>query len=275
MPSTLSSVGTGASTGAALGSVIPGVGTAVGGAIGAVYGLASGLINAGKAKKEASALGKSRPQYQIPAYAGQDVALAESDLANGGSAAAKSAYQEGMDRDLSASLDAVLKGGGSPNNIADVFDRSAEGRQRYAIMQDNLRLNQFNNVVKAHDYYNDQLDKEYQLNKFAPWADKAQANAAERNAASTQVNQGVNTLGNLATLFNQNGFNNYFNQQPQQRQQSFVPYQTSNNIERTTSPIPDMTNFQTPSYINPNSMSAAPAYNFGNNNFIGPLNYTQ
>lgn len=259
MPNGTAAGGAAAGIGAGLLASNP-VGWGVGAALG-LYSLASGLIKSHKAKKEAEELGKSRPQYSISPYAGEDVSLAQSELSNN---VQDTAYNEQMDRDLASSLDAVLKSGGTPNNISDVFDASAAGRQRYAIMRDNLRLNKINNLVRAHDYYNDQLDKQWQINQFAPWADKAQANAAARNSASQQINQGINTVGNLALGNSKNAFDSYLNQ-PKQVPQNYTPYQIDLSTVRTTSPIPDMSR-NAPTYINPNSISQLPPLNFGDNN---------
>jgi hypothetical protein len=177
---------------------------------------AAGLIGAGKLKREAAALQKSRPVYNINPNVGNEVALSESELANGMGADATKAYEQGIDKDLSSSLDAILKSGGSANNIADVFDNSQEGRQRLAIMKDNLRLNQINNLVNSYRNQTNETDKAFQFNEYAPWADKVQANAEARKAKQQMVWNGINTIAsggmNLTSqLSDDNKFNDYFN----------------------------------------------------------------
>jgi hypothetical protein len=155
----------------------------------------AGLFGKSKAKKEAERLAASRPKYAESPYAKQGLSLAESELSTGMSGEAKNAYEQGIDRDLSTSLNAVLKGGGSVNNIAEVFGASTQGRQRLAMMKDNLRLNQINNVVRAQNTMTEEREKAFQFNEWAPWADAAKANAGARQAAENQIWGGIGTLG--------------------------------------------------------------------------------
>lgn len=164
------------------------------GAIGAVQA-GIGLIKGAKAKKEAKRLAESRPKYQESATAGQAVNLAESELAKGMSSRAEKAYLDANDRQLSASLSAILKGGGSVNNIGDVFGKSEVGKANLATMQDNLRLNQINNVVRAQQYKDEQDDKKFMYDIDALWKDSTQANAAARKDAANLTMAGINTFG--------------------------------------------------------------------------------
>lgn len=154
-----------------------------------------GLINAGKAKREAAKLEASRPKYKESPYYKDALSLAQSELSTGMSAEAKNAYEQGISRDLSTSLDAILKGGGSVNNVAQVFDQSQQGRQRLTLMKENLRMNNVNNLVRAQQLNEEQREKAFQFNEWAPWADKAQANAKARQGAEDMIWAGVNTAG--------------------------------------------------------------------------------
>src|SRR6185503_4614733 len=124
------------------------VGQIVGGLFGAAQA-AVGLIGSGKAKREAERLQGLRPKYKESPYYKDALSLAQSELSTGMSADAEKAYEQGIDRDLSTSLNAILQGGGSVNNVAELFDASQQGRKRLSLMKENLRLNQINNVVRA------------------------------------------------------------------------------------------------------------------------------
>lgn len=154
-----------------------------------------GLINSGKAKREAAQLEKSRPQYTQSPYYKDALNQAQSELSTGMSGEAKNAYEQGIDRDLSTSLSGILKGGGSVNNVAEVFDHATQGRQKLAMMKDNLRLNQIHNLVNAQQLNSEEREKAFQFNEWAPWADAAKANAGARTAAEGQIWGGVSTLG--------------------------------------------------------------------------------
>lgn len=186
----------------------------------AVLGIAEagiGLINKGKANKKAAQLAASRPKLGPSEYLKDQLSLSESELSNGMSAGAKTAYEEGLDKDLSSSLGAVTRMGGSPNDVGSVFANNATGRQRLAIMKDNLRLTQINNLTRSQDANEEYSEKQFQFNQWAPWADSAQANAQDKANAQSEIFSGVNTAAGGAMRFGQQQnqkklFNNYFNQ---------------------------------------------------------------
>lgn len=173
---------------------MPAGGLVTAGVIGAAK-IGVGLINKSKANKKAAELERNRPKYAESKYAQEGLRLAESELSTGMSGEAKNAYEQGNDRALSTSLDAILKGGGSSNNVAQVFDASQQGRQRLALMKENLRLNQINNVVRAQQFSEDEREKAFKFNQYAPWADQSQATAQARTGAEGQIWEGVNTAG--------------------------------------------------------------------------------
>jgi hypothetical protein len=170
----------------------------IGGAVGLAQTV-TGLINSGKTKKRAAELERNRPLLKDSQFLDDQLNLAKSEMANGGlSGKAQQIYDQGNDRSLSASLNAILKGGGDVNNVADVFDRSAEGRSRLALLNDNLRLSQINNLVKAQDANEEFRQQQFGLNEYAPWKDKVAANAAARTAAQNQIWQGIGQVGSAA-----------------------------------------------------------------------------
>jgi hypothetical protein len=163
-------------------------------AIGAVE-LGYGIVKSGEAKRAARKLAQQRPTYNIPSSAKDESALANSELANGMSAEAKQAYENDLDRGASSSIGAIERLGGGPNNIAAVYDGSAQGRAKLAEMKENLRLNQVNNAVNASRNMQEQEDKQFQINQYAPYVDQVQATAAERQQAANIEASGVSAIG--------------------------------------------------------------------------------
>lgn len=159
---------------------------------------AIGLLEAGKAKREAARLAGLRPKYTASPLAAEGLSLAESDLAKGMSSQATAAYDALTNKQFSSSLDAILRGGGSVNNIGDVFGASGEGRQRLALMKDELRLKQIDNVVRASQRQQEEEEKAWQINLLDPWKDKAAANALARQGAANMIMSGINTAGSGA-----------------------------------------------------------------------------
>lgn len=154
---------------------------------------AIGLINEGNLKKKANELNASRPQYQISPLTGQDLSLAQSELANNSSAGEK-AYNAINNGQFSSSIGAMLKGGGNVNDIGAIYGNNQDGRLKLAQMSDNLRLAKINNYLTTSQAMQNAEQTQFQVNKLAPWMDQAQAIAQARQGASQQVSQGLNTL---------------------------------------------------------------------------------
>lgn len=169
--------------------------------IGIATGLAqttAGIINNAKAKKEAKLLARTRPKYAISDLSGQELDLAESEAASGGiSARAETAYNNLNNKQFSSSLGAILKGGGSVNNVADVFGENDEGRQRLALLSDQMRLGQIDRLSRARASMMEQEDKAFLYNVDAPWKDKAQANAEARKQAQADIWGGIKTASGV------------------------------------------------------------------------------
>lgn len=180
---------------------MPDLGVGIPNPVQAGIGLAetvAGFINKGKAKKEAAYLQSIRPKYQENGNIRDQLSLAKSELSNGLGAEAENAYTQQTDRDLSTSLDSILKGGGSVNNVADVFDSSQMGRSRLAIMKENMRMQQINNLVSVQNNQAEEDRKAFDFNTYRPWADKAQANASARQGAESQIWSGLSTVAGSA-----------------------------------------------------------------------------
>lgn len=174
-----------------------------------------GLFKSGKAKREADRLAASRPKFVESPYVKDALALAQSELSTGLSGEAENAYEQGIDRSLSNSLDVILKGGGTVNNVAQLFDNSQQGRQSLLLMKENLRLNQINNLVRAQSAAEEQREKAFQFNEWAPWADRAQANATARQGAENMIWGGIDAVGSAimqgaSSNQGQNQLSNYF-----------------------------------------------------------------
>jgi len=213
----------------------------------------TGLINSKKTKREAARLAASRPKLEASPYLDDQLSLAQSELSSGMSGAAENAYEQGLSRDVSSSLDAILKGGGDVNNVAEIFDRSATGRQRLALMKENLRLSQINNLVNAQGAMENQRQQMFQFNDWAPWADASRANAQGRQKAQDMIWSGLQTVASSAMGAAQgagakNDFNNslqsgqQYDPGPQYSQVQQVP----NNSGAVQSPGANL------NYINPN-----------------------
>lgn len=165
--------------------------------------VAVGLINSSKAKKKAAELSKTRPTLKDSPYLKEQLALTESELSTGMSAGAKTAYEEDIDRGQSTSLGTALRMGGTPNTVSAVMAESNNGRQKLAIMKDQLRLAEIDRLARTQDAMEEFRQQRLQFNEWAPWADESQANAEARKAAQSEIFSGINTAAGGAMRYSE------------------------------------------------------------------------
>lgn len=156
----------------------------------------SGAVQAKKAKNEAAKLAASRPTLPNNQFAQDQLSFAENELSR--SSQTGDQYNQGVDRDLSNSIGAILKGGGDINSVGELFDSTNQGRQRARLMSENIRMNNIQNYVRASQGADNARQQQFQFNDWAPWADNAQANAQARVAANQKTWQAVDEFGSLA-----------------------------------------------------------------------------
>lgn len=156
---------------------------------------AVGFFKEKSANAEAKKLQATRPTLRDSPYLNDQLKLAESNLSTGMSTEAKATYEQDLDRSLSTSLSTVLKGGGNANNVGEIFANDAQGRQRIALMKDNLRLAETDRLTRAQDAMEEERQKQFQVNEDAPWKDAAQATAQARQGAENMMWSGIGTAG--------------------------------------------------------------------------------
>lgn len=171
------------------------IGAIIGGAEGAGQ-LISGIFQKSKAKKIARK--NIRPVYDIQQPILDNQALAESRASEGLSDSAKQAYTTNADRGISASIDAILKGGGTVNNIADIYDTYQSGIGKMALVDEEMRAKNIKELITQNNTLAAEKDKQWQVNTFAPYADKAQAAAVLSKQGSDNIWKGINTIGSTA-----------------------------------------------------------------------------
>lgn len=141
-----------------------------------------------KLKKEAEENEKNRPKLQRDPNADYNLNLTESELSNGMSGRAEAAYNNATDREFSASLGTLLRGGGDINSVGALYGAGEGGRLKLAMMRDNNRLNQIRNVLEQTEK-TDQRNyiSPFQFNQWAPFADKTKALGEARKVAEDNV----------------------------------------------------------------------------------------
>lgn len=158
--------------------------------------LAAAQIGQGVAQKSKAAkiaAGNKRPDYEIPNQVIENQKLLESLAQQGLTAGAKQAYTNANDRSLTSSIEAILKSGGSPNLIGEAYDSSTQATSRMALAEDEARIRNINMYIQGQNMLADETSKKWAINKFAPYADKAQQAAQLSSQGSDNIWKGINT----------------------------------------------------------------------------------
>jgi hypothetical protein len=159
----------------------------------------SGLIQQAKAKKMARS--NKRPTYRRPKEIDTNQAVAESRASQGLSDGARQVMDQSNDRALTASLEAITKNGGSVNNIGSIYGANISGRQRMVLVDEEMRARNVQGLINQNNEMAAYKDKEWQVNVFAPYADKAQAAATLAKQGSENLWKGINTVGSAAANY--------------------------------------------------------------------------
>lgn len=141
----------------------------------------SQLISGGKARRESE---RNRPVYEIPEATKQALALARANYAD--------PFMPGegrmLDRNSMAAANAAraaIEGGGGLSSIAGIQAAEARGAENIGIASANQQQQDLANFQGQLGNMANYADQEWQMNKYAPWADKYNE-AKERIGAGQQ-----------------------------------------------------------------------------------------
>lgn len=148
-----------------------------------------------KKKAEEAAKSNVLKKYKTSQSEYDNLALLESRAGSGMGDAARTAFQNNADRGLSAGISAILRGGGDVNAVGGLYDNYINGMSNMAIYDDKRNVANMDNLISGRQRIANSQDKEYQLNEYLPWANKAQAYAQQAAAGQQQMWSGINTAG--------------------------------------------------------------------------------
>lgn len=152
-----------------------------------------GAIQQNKARKAAAA--NVMPKYEIPEEEGQSLSLAESMAGQGMSAAARQQLLQNTSNLQGQSIDAILKGGGDANSIANLAGNTQGQLNNTAIYEDKARLQNLSNLQQQRARMSASRDKAWQINSYSPWANRAQSINQQLQGSQNMINQGIGTFG--------------------------------------------------------------------------------
>lgn len=168
--------------------------------------ITSGLIGGGlaiygaikKNQDAKAAANNQRPTYNIPQEEYDNQRLAASQAGQGMSATSRQAYQNSADSGLATTNDAILRSGGDPNAIGNAYNNYQQGINNLSIYDDQARMNHLNSLMAQNKNMAGERDKAWQVNQYAPWADKAQALALKQQGDQQLIGQGLGIIGSGA-----------------------------------------------------------------------------
>lgn len=161
------------------------------------------MAGAGQKNREAKKLERNlvTPDYEIAQPILDNQAFAESRNSQGLSDAAMVGYNDNINRSLTSSIDAILRGGGSVNNIADLYDTVEDDFSKVAMIDEEIRMKNASNYLSQNEKLAEEMDKQWQVNEWAPYQDQRQLIASLRGQAQAQKGQGLSLLGGAVNNF--------------------------------------------------------------------------
>lgn len=187
---------------------------------GAALGAGQAIYGASQKKKaQAAAKANVMPEYNLAPEEAQMLAQAESQAGQGMSDPAREALRANNERILGTGIDAVLRGGGNPNAIGSMVGRAQAGNNQMALYEDQARIQALQRLQAARARMSSNRDKQYQINEYQPWANRAQAINEQLQGGQNMMMGGINTMsqGILGGLSNMGG--------GQGRTPSYIPTQ--------------------------------------------------
>lgn len=167
-------------------------------AIGAGTAIYGGIKSA-QAAKAAKANLANRPTYTPLPEDDSELNLAESMAGIGMSDASRQALLNNNQNAQAASINAIQRNGGDPNAIGNLFGQTQAGLNSAALYDDQARMNHLNTLLGVDSQYNAQRnannDKSFQINQYAPWADKQQLFTQQQNSGQQLMMSGLNSFG--------------------------------------------------------------------------------
>lgn len=158
-----------------------------------------GEVKKSQAEKRAKANLANRPTYNALPEDDSELNLAEQQASQGMGAGARQQLQNNADRTLATGANAIMMGGGNPNQIANLAEKTQSVYDNNAIYDDQVRQQHIGNLLGTYNYYNGQrqgnADKSFQINDYAPWTDRQQLYSSQIAGGQQTMNSGLNMAG--------------------------------------------------------------------------------
>lgn len=168
-------------------------------AVGAGVGLAQAGVGIAQ-KIKAAKLAKSniRPILEDNEYLDDAYRVSQARASEGLNESSKQDFLTNNDRNLSSSIDAILKGGGSVNNISDLYDNNQGVLRRLAVADQEMQARNMQTYFAMLDKKQQEDSDQFFLNQYAPYQDKAALAASLAQQGQENLWKGINAIGGSA-----------------------------------------------------------------------------
>lgn len=163
--------------------------------VSAIYG----GVKANQANKLAQSNLANRPKYNPLPEDNSAINLAESQANQGLGAGASQALLNNSQASTASLANASLMGGGDGNTLAGIEDRSGQQLNNIALYNDQARQSHLSSLLGEYrqraNMRQANADKQFQINQYAPWADKQQLYTQQQQAGQNMMMQGLSSAG--------------------------------------------------------------------------------
>jgi hypothetical protein len=150
---------------------------------------------------EKLAAGNKRPLYNIPQEYYNNQSLTENQAQSGLGAPALNYAARTNDRGLSAGIDATLQAGGSPNNLAKLYDTYDVNGARTAAEDNQLRTAHLQQLIDANKDLGGQETQKWALNEYEPYKDTARLASQEKSDGTKNMFGAVSDFGSALSTY--------------------------------------------------------------------------
>jgi len=168
-----------------------------------------GGIKSAQANKLAKQNLASRPVYTPLPEDDSALNLAESQANQGMGANAKQALLNNSQNNTAAITNAITMGGGDANSLSNAVIKEQQGLNNLAVYDDQARQSHLGTLLSTYGQYANQrqanADKQFQVNQYAPWADKQQLYTQQQLAGQQLLSSGLGSLGKGLMSYNFGG----------------------------------------------------------------------
>lgn len=161
--------------------------------------LGKSAIQSYKAKKIAKS--NVRPDYVPSTQIQENRDLAASLAGTGLSDSTKALYGQQNERNLSQSLGAILRSGGSGNQISDLYANNNDALMKLNSMDAEMQRYNISQYLQTNKDLAQENQTQWQVNEYGPYADKAQLAGQLRLNSQENLGNGLSGLSKTASNY--------------------------------------------------------------------------